>query len=278
MSCRRIHFLISAHGSPTSLATIDYACAVAKKMSATLDVTLPQVDVKVPSSWFAGKMMAGIAQDVENTISEKRDELEAYLKQRCDAESVGLRTANAHLDWPAGPSSLVALGRTSDLCLLGLPRTALAEVGEVEPWLFATGRPCLLHPDTAAGVFPLDTVAVAWDMSRSAARAVGDSLSLLKCAKAVRILVGRGEKTMASANPAASLIDYLAAHEINATVDEFDASRQKIGEGILARAGAHNADLLVMGAFGHSRLREFVLGGATRHVIDASPIPLFMSH
>lgn len=278
MAYRRIHFHISPHASPTSLATIDYACAFTKAAGAALDVTIPQVDVQAPSSWLAGKMIAGIAQGVEDMISAKRTELEIHLKQRCEAAGVRLQTTAVSVDWPAGASSLVAYGRTSDLCLLGLPRGAPADLAEIEPWLFATGRPCLLHPDTRSEAFSPGTVVIAWDMSRSAARAVGDALPLLKTAKSVHILVGRGEKAIPSSHPAASLLTYLAAHEIIAEVDEFDVSGRKIGDALLERADSHKANLLVMGAFGHSRLREFVLGGATRHILDKTEVPLFMSH
>lgn len=278
MAYRRIHFMISTHGSPTSRAVIDYAVSFTKGMGASIDATIPEVDVKVPSSWFAGKMMAGIAKDVEDMISAKRAELETYLKQHCEAAGVTLKTSAVSVDWPAGASSLSASGRTSDICLLGLPRSAPADLAEIEPWLFATGRPCLLCPDTRTEAFSLDTVAVAWDMSRSAARAVGDALPLLKGAKSVLILVGLGEKAISSDHPAASLVNYLAAHEISAAVDEFDVTGKKIGDALLERAGSHKADLLVMGAFGHSRLREFVLGGATRRMLDTSDMPLFMSH
>lgn len=278
MVYRRVHFLISANASPTSFATIDYACAFTKAAGARLDVTIPNVDVQAPSSWLAGKMIAGIAQGVEDMISAKRAELEAHLKQSCEAAGVGFKTSSVDVDWPAGASSLAVFGRTSDLCLLGLPRDAPADLAEVEPWLFATGRPCLLYPDNRSEAFALNTVALAWDMSPSAARAAGDALPLLKRAKSVQILVGRGEKAIPSRHPAASLLDYLAAHEIKAAVDEFDVSGRKIGDALLERASHHKADLMVMGAFGHSRLREFVLGGATRRLLDTSQIPLFMSH
>lgn len=278
MSYRRIHFFISAHGSPTSLAAIDFACGFAHGVGAALDVTLPQVDVKAPQNLIAGKMMAGIARDIEDTISAKRTELNEYLKQKCEASGVGLSISSVTIDWPGGAHSLATFGRTSDLCLIGLTRSPVADIAEVEPWLFSTGRPCLLYPDTRTEAFSMDTVAIAWDMSRSAARAVGDALPLLKGAKSVQVLVGRGEKAIESSRPAASLVNYLSAHGISAAVDEFDVSGQKIGDALLGRAARHRADMLVMGAFGHSRLREFVLGGATRHILDASSIPLLMSH
>jgi len=278
MSYRRIHFLISAHGSPTSLAVIDFACGFAHGIGAALDVTLPQVDVKAPQNWIAGKMMAGIAKGIEDTISAKRTELKEYLKQKCEAAGVGLSISSVTIDWPGGASSLATFGRTSDLCLLGLTRSPVADIAEIEPWLFSTGRPCLLYPDTRTEAYSMDTVAIAWDMSRSAARAVGDALPLLKGAKSVQVLVGRGEKAIDSSRPAASLVTYLSAHGISAAVDEFDVSGQKIGDALLGRATRHKADMLVMGAFGHSRLREFVLGGATRRILDTSSIPLLMSH
>lgn len=278
MAYRRIHFLLSPHGSPTSLSTIDYACALAQAAGAALEVTSPHVDVRAPSNWLAGKTLAGIAQDVEDMTTAKRLELEARLKQRCEAIGVNFKTTGVPVNWPAGASTLIAFGRTSDLCVLGLPRSAPEQVMEAEAWLFGTGRPCLLHPDTRDAPLSLDSIAIAWDTSRSAARAVGDALPLMKHAKSIQILVGRGEKELPAANPAASLVSYLAAHDIRAEVDEFDVARRKIGDALLERAEKHCTDLLVMGAFGHSRLQEFVLGGATRGMLDASPVPLFMSH
>lgn len=278
MAYRRIHFLLSPHGSPTSLSTINYTCALAQAAGAALEVTSPHVDVRAPSNWLAGKTLAGIAQDVENKTTAKRLELEAHLKQRCEALDVRLNTTGVPVIWPAGASALVAFGRTSDLCILGLPRTAPEQVMEAEAWMFGSGRPCLLHPDTRDLPFSLDSIAIAWDMSRSAARAVGDALPLMKHAKSIQILVGRGEKELPAANPAASLVSYLTAHDIRAAIDEFDVARRKIGDALLERAESHRADLLIMGAFGHSRLQEFVLGGATRRMLDASQIPLFMSH
>jgi nucleotide-binding universal stress UspA family protein len=149
---------------------------------------------------------------------------------------------------------------------------------KVEAWLFGTGRPCLLHPDDRALPFSLESVVIAWDLSKSAARAVGDAIPMLKRAKAVHILTVRGEKDIPSGDAAASLIGYLAAHDIKAVTREVEVHGRRVGAAILSDASATMVDLLVMGAFGHSRLKEFVLGGATKEVLDAATMPLLMAH
>jgi len=180
--------------------------------------------------------------------------------------------------WPQNSDDVTIHGRTSDVCVLGLPRDNPEQRLSIEAWLFGTGRPCLFHPDDRAASLSLDTAVIAWDGSKSAARAVGDALPLLKRAKAVHILVARGEKSIPGADPAAALIAFLAAHAISARADEFDVGQNKIGAALLGRGAHHTADLLVMGAFGHSRLKEFILGGATREVLDTAPLPVLMSH
>jgi nucleotide-binding universal stress UspA family protein len=144
--------------------------------------------------------------------------------------------------------------------------------------LFGTGRPCLVHPRERNSRLSLDNVVIAWDLSAPAGRAVGDALPMLKRAQTVHIVTVRGEKEIASPTPAASLVAYLAAHNVEAVAREAAVEGTHIGRAILDAAREVHADLLVMGAFGHSRLQEFVFGGATREVLDGTPIPLLMSH
>jgi nucleotide-binding universal stress UspA family protein len=118
-------------------------------------------------------------------------------------------------------------------------------------------------------------VAVAWDGSLGAARAAGAALPLLGRAEAVTILTADMEKV--GAKPSA-LADYLAEHGISARTWAFMPEDRKLGERLLAEADQAGADMLVMGAYGHSRLREMVLGGVTQSVTATSKIPVFMAH
>ncbi len=159
-----------------------------------------------------------------------------------------------------------------------LAREYADQKAAIEEWVFSAGRPCVLFPDDAASDSPLDNIVVNWDYSRSAARAVNDAIPLLRRAKHVRIVTIRGEKDLPTDDAGAPLVAFLAEHGISSVAEEVQAGGKTIGQAILSRAADAKANLIVMGAFGHSRLREFILGGATKELLETSKIPLFMSH
>ncbi len=124
----------------------------------------------------------------------------------------------------------------------------------------------------------MDTVVIAWDGSRPAARAVADALPILERAKKVRVLTVWNEKELSSESPGSELSKYLERRGIEATPDCIDAAGRRIGEILSSYVTANQADLLVMGAYGHSRLRDFILGGATREMLANPPMPILLSH
>jgi nucleotide-binding universal stress UspA family protein len=129
-----------------------------------------------------------------------------------------------------------------------------------------------------SGPGALDTIVIAWDGSRSAARAVADSLHVIEQAKKVRVLTVLSEKDLGSESPAGELSKYLERRGIDATPEFIDAAGRRIGEILSPYVTANQADLLVMGAYGHSRLREFILGGATRSMLISPPLPILLSN
>jgi nucleotide-binding universal stress UspA family protein len=278
MSYRRIHLPLFVHGSATSQGTIKYACGLARAFDASLRVTSPRLIVRTPASPISGKVLARLAHELEQAAAAKSAELVDCVRQ--EAAIAGLAVAIETVDepWPVDWSAAALRGRTSDLNVIGLPREGFEERRNVEAWVFGTGRPCLIHPNDRSAPFSLDSVVIAWDLSRAAARAVGDALPLLKRAKTVHIFEVRGEKEIPSVDPGASVTDYLAAHGIQALTHEGALEGRRIGGAILEGAAELRADLVVMGAFGHSRLREFVLGGATRDALDHTSVPLLMAH
>lgn len=277
MSVQQIHLHLCPHPAPTSNGAMDYACAMAQTLGARLDVSSPRISIRQSSHWLAGAMMAGMARELEERAAAAAEAMEEHLRAQASDRDIQLSISQFSRQWPASPGDNVWRGRTSDLCIL-----PLSPDGEqrllVEDWLFHVGRPCLIYPDAAAGAFSLDTVVISWDCSRSAARAVADALPLLKHAKKVCIVTVRGEKDLPFADVRAPLIDYLAAHAVDCAAEDVDLEGRAIGRAILDHAADARADLLVMGAYGHSRTREFLLGGATKSALDAAGIPLFMSH
>ena len=140
--------------------------------------------------------------------------------------------------------------------------------------------PTLILPHTRkrTGAFALDTVAVAWDFSRPAARAVADALLILEKAKRVSVVTVTNEKVIDTKRSGAELAKHLARHGVNVVLDTVDAAGRGIGDVLESYVTSRNADVLVMGAYGHSRIREFILGGATQSMLSRPPLPIFFSH
>lgn len=168
-------------------------------------------------------------------------------------------------------------GRLFDLIVL--PRSA-AEEGPsgptMEAALFESGRPVLVAGKEPFAAVP-ERIAVAWNGSREAARAVTVALPLLKHAKQVTILTGEGKDDPAVAH-ASSLARYLTYHGLEAQTWGFLPADWPVAQSLVAEAKKAGCTLLVMGAYGHSRLRELVLGGATRAALKDSDMALLMVH
>jgi nucleotide-binding universal stress UspA family protein len=149
-----------------------------------------------------------------------------------------------------------------------------------EAMAFATGRPVLVVPQIGAPSSLGKTVMLCWNASRESARAAADALPFLQAAEKVIVLVVDPEK---SANghgqePGADVAAWLARHGVEVTVQRDVAVDAQIGEIILSRAADHGVDLIVMGIYGHSRLREMVLGGVSRTLLSSMTVPVLMSH
>lgn len=149
-----------------------------------------------------------------------------------------------------------------------------------EKLIFESGRPVLIFPE--APLRPLataiQTVAVAWDGSRQATRAVADALPFLRRAKTVRAFTATDDKPLSPAQ-AEQFVEYLAGFGIEAIHEDVKKTDQNsIGSFMESYVASRNVDLLVMGAYGHSRLREFILGGATRSILANPPCWVLLSH
>lgn len=178
------------------------------------------------------------------------------------------------------PDTLVDLARLHDLLVLPVPEINSFDRSYVEAAIFDTGRPTVLLP-SGKGKRHLDrlnTIVVAWDYSRESARALSDAMAILTKAKQVCILSVLGEKGLRTTGTVGDLENYLTAHNVNHVVEHRKVKDDGIAQAVTAYAEEVEADMLVMGAYGHSRFREFILGGATRGVLSDPPLPIFLSH
>lgn len=177
--------------------------------------------------------------------------------------------------------------RTADLVIVGRPDPQAGGADEahlVEAAFMDSGRPALVLPhagDRVAAMPPRRAI-VAWGGSREAARAVHDALPLLRLAEETIVLIvdarDRGAGAGGHDEPGADLAAHLARHEVRPRIKRVTSGGTGIGELILAQAGEEGADLLVMGGYGHSRFREMLLGGVTRHVLEHATLPLLIAH
>jgi nucleotide-binding universal stress UspA family protein len=171
----------------------------------------------------------------------------------------------------------------------------LAIVGQVDPRLkravmppllpealaMAAGRPVLVSPLSWSPTRVGERVLVAWNARREATRAVNDALPLLQKAGSVTVAVINPEKWLMAPHgeePGADIAQHLARHGVKVQVEVVSTEADHVGEVLRAKAGEIGADLIVMGAYGHSRTRELILGGVTRDMLQEMTVPLFMSH
>lgn len=143
-----------------------------------------------------------------------------------------------------------------------------------------SGRPVLIVPNAGVHQRVGDRVLMAWNARREAARAAFDALPILQRAREVKVVWvnPQSERERAQDVPASDICTALARQNVKCEATEQIAPKAGVGETLLGFAKAWNADLLVMGCYGHTRLREFVLGGASRHVLAHMEIPVLMSH
>jgi nucleotide-binding universal stress UspA family protein len=168
--------------------------------------------------------------------------------------------------------------RYPDLIVVGQGREAADDPrGLPEDLVLTAGRPVLVVPRYNA--FPTigERVVVAWNGSREAARAVNDALPLLEHAQTVTVLSIDPEDADRR-TPSADITLHLVRHGVQAVAAQTRGANRAVGEVLLSYATDLGADLLVAGAYGHTRLREMVLGGMTRHLLQTMAIPVFMSH
>ena len=148
----------------------------------------------------------------------------------------------------------------------------------VEGALFGSGRPVVVVPYIQKGGLTLDRVMVGWDASRNAARAIADAMPFLARSKAIDVVIVASERPKSDEIAGADIGHHLARHGLKVDVKRIVATDTDIANTLLSHAADTSADFMVMGGYGHSRLREFMLGGATSGILSSMTVPVLMSH
>lgn len=174
------------------------------------------------------------------------------------------------------------MARYVDLTILGYPDKPSDDLNNlrkiVEHVAVGSGCPTLVVPSSYAGELEAKKIAVCWDGSREAVRALRDAMELLSSAGAVDVLVADEDDEARPGILGQQIKELLLAHDIKADIHKLTPKHRNVGKDLLVKASGLGSEMIVLGAYGHSRLRELVLGGVTRHMLRNANIPLFLAH
>jgi nucleotide-binding universal stress UspA family protein len=263
-----------AHAMSTGIALAEHHDA---HLSIVVPVTLP---VAVPGPWNlgTGMRMSEVYAAVRDEANEQADELRRRLAGATISWDV--RVDEAHYAEP--PGTMAAQARNADLSVLTAPRQDARDAAVTRAFfsalLFESGRPVLVVPSHHPIELPLRHAVVAWKPTRESSRALHDALMLLRAATSVDLVmvdpVGGEEGQV----PGADIATHLARHGVIVNVVGIPSGTGTVANALLRHAAHSDAQLLVAGGYGHSRLREWVLGGTTRELIQALHLPVLFSH
>jgi nucleotide-binding universal stress UspA family protein len=257
----------------------DYAVSIAEAFNAHIAGIAFAYDPVLPASVMGG--ISADVFDVQRQENEKAAKAAIGLFEASSKRS-GLSAESRMLTATiAGAADMFAgLARRFDLAVVPqvTPDTIAPDELLMEAALFESGRPVVVVPYIQKAPLNLDRVICCWDGSRTAARAIGDAMPFLQKAKAVDlVIVGKGkmnEKELTGADMGA----HLARHGLKVEVKRIPASDVDVANAVLSYAADSAAEFVVMGGYGHSRLREYILGGATRGILASMTVPVLMSH
>jgi nucleotide-binding universal stress UspA family protein len=214
----------------------------------------------------------------ENDRRRRLSELvAARARDDAAAAGVGCTVESRHLNFPDLRNTFTAQARVHDLTVLDAePIASDVDRGLIEAVLFESGRPVIVVP-AACSAFAARRILVAWDGSARAARALNDAMPLLRAADAVEVVSVAGEKDLSGAVSGAEVAPHLARHGVNVSVQNL-VKQGDVAETLRSQAGLFRADMIVMGAYAHSWIRQIVLGGVTQSLLKQSPVPLLMAY
>jgi nucleotide-binding universal stress UspA family protein len=254
------------------LAAVHYARMVA----ATLRVEVLSVDIPPVATTFGGYLMNvdGMVRAAEDRSKAEADRLRGLVIAAGVAEAdVAIRQTLLG----ATAEGAAVRARYCDMTVLPWAEATVAVQDMAQALIFGTGLPVVLVPATSKPK-SLTHIALAWDESAAAARALNAALPLLAEGGQVSVLTVRGEKTLSEQGLAEKMAQSLGRRGYRAVARDVTLDGRSIADALQGAATEAGAQMLAMGGFGHSRLRDFILGGATKGVLADLQMPVLMSH
>ncbi len=257
---------------------IQATVAFAASLECTLQVTAFSVDLPRMSSGLGDYLIdiPGLVHAAEEKSKAECHRLQGLVHQAAKS-LLTVHCATRHVSFGAVLESAVAEARYFDLTLLPWSGESGAVQDTAQAIVFGSGRPTIMVP-TSTPPASLDHIAIAWDASRVAARALGDALPLLTKGGRISVLTVKDEKPLSGTDLAGALASSLEKRGFSATPVDITLGKRSISEALQEASLSTGAQLLAMGGYGHSRIRDFILGGATKGVLSRLQLPVLLSH
>ena len=279
MAYRDLLLLLDERGGDE--AAMAAAVDLAARHDAHLTALFPAIETPLPS-FVAAQMTRSIRDQQRRQLGDRagsgRERFETACKRNgvsCEWRQVTVLSTDAF-------ETLTRHARYADLVIVGQPPLEHGDSDRIDllqDLILGCGRPVLAVPVIGAPAGFGGKAMVAWDSGREAARAVADALPLLQQARSVEVVtVNARRRRTHGEEPGADIARHLARHGVKVEVAQLESGSLAVGDLLLNRAADNGLDLLVMGAYAHSRLRDFVLGGVTRHMLDHMTLPVFLAH
>ena len=255
-----------------------YALGLSERFEAHLDALVFELDVVTPKSVYGRHITADAIAHLDRRNADIARTAEALriaaIERGIDARVI---TDRSHIH--STPEIATDHARLADIAVAGVcDEGLLSERTVAEALIFQSGRPVIIVPSDHEADFSADRIVVAWDHSKVAARALSDALPLLRRASQVTLVTFGDDKDFSSSLSQDELLAALRRRGVAAEMLQILRGHRDIGRAIYSPALDIRAELLVMGGFGHSRFRDFVLGGATRSILTTPRLPTLISH
>lgn len=277
-------------GAESAEATLANALQVGRHLGAHVEAFHVSLDPRDSVAYMAEGMTSNMIQDIMSAVEkegeERRERAHEQFSRLCQEAGAPITEGLSGAGYSA--SFVTAVGREDDLLAVRGRLSDLivaarsggkgdAQRTTLEIALLETGRPVLLAPPNGAKEFG-KTVSIAWNGSIEAVRAIGAGAGLHFLGEASKVVVMVVPEAFRATSHVDELVTYLACHDIKADVAEIEESTRPIGHVLLEKSKEVGADMMVMGAYTHSRLRHMMIGGPTSVVLQNAEIPVLMAH
>ncbi|GBD49623.1 universal stress protein [Methylopila sp. Yamaguchi] len=272
---KNVLIALNEEGEGRPSDALSYGLALGKATDAHVSVQAASVKLDIPSA-HGSAVVAGLVHQENRRLQELTRRIAETTRAEGAMAGLICEVDAPQLTYAELKAAALAQARVNDVVVVDADPSAMTvDGGLLRALVFESGRPVIVVP-RGSQTFACDRIVVAWDASAAAARAVAAALPFLKAAASVEIVCYVGDKDVPRSAAGADLAVALVRHGVNATVKELPAGND-VGARLREQAGIHRADLIVMGAFVHSPIREWIFGGVTQEMLKNSGAPLLVA-